>query len=200
MTVPHVIERDSKSAALPLEFIVPTVRAPVGPRATWTSTAFRQSELAHTHLLIASLLCVITTFRPPSSVARRFAQTRRLVRGARATRRSLSLKTDGSTTAHARVVQLATLAGGVDRIAADACILRTFGNGQPNLHRPSRACPHLRELENGYWGMRARTRRRDADAFLSACGCGQCADIEPREQYSSRGGNDLSDRRSTRSG
>jgi hypothetical protein len=51
----------------------------------------------------------------------------------------LSFQTDRSPPADACVVQLTALAGSVDRVAANAGILRALGNGQPGLHGPSRA-------------------------------------------------------------
>src|SRR6266498_279949 len=107
----------------------------------------------------------------------------------------LSLQTDRSASTDARVLQLATLAGSVNRVTADTCILRTLGNGQPNLHRSS---ARARSSASVKWllGVRARTRQRHADAFLPARGCGHVADIEPRGRLFLAGvGNDLSDRR-----
>src|SRR4030095_12538851 len=86
--------------------------------------------------------CVVTTLSPPSSLARRLPMLGAPCVSLEPRVDPQRLEADGSTAADARVVQLATLAGRVDRVTADACILRPLGNGQPNLHRPSARAPH----------------------------------------------------------
>jgi len=89
------------------------------------------------------------------------------------------LQTNRSSSTNARVMEFATLASGVDRVTADAGILRTLGNGQPNLHRPSaraRTSAGVKLL----WGVArssapASGRRAALNARMR-----QCADIEPR--------------------
>src|SRR5204863_6083411 len=56
-------------------------------------------------------------------------------------------QTNRSSSTDARVMEFATLASGVDRVTADACILRRLGNGQPNLHRPSARARKVRGRE-----------------------------------------------------
>jgi hypothetical protein len=50
-------------------------------------------------------------------------------------------ETDGSATTETCVTELTALAGGVDSVAADTCMLGTFGYGQPGLHSSLPACP-----------------------------------------------------------
>jgi len=64
--------------------------------------------------------------------------------------------TNGSSSTNARVMQLTTLAGGVNRVAADTGILCALGNGQPLLHSPSRAGPLANEPEV-LWGVVTRS-------------------------------------------
>src|SRR5207244_1616630 len=89
---------------------------------------------------------------------------------------------DRSTASDARVVQLTTFAGSVDRVAADTRILGTLGNGQPGLHGPSALARALADHESSCDGdLRAEARRRCGRRGAShGRGCRHDASIEPR--------------------
>jgi hypothetical protein len=58
----------------------------------------------------------------------------------------LRLQTDRSPSADARVTQLATLARGVDRVAAQTRVVRGVSDRQPGFHNPSPAQEFPRNL------------------------------------------------------
>src|SRR5437870_4025849 len=74
---------------------------------------------------------------------------------------------DRSPASDARVTKLATLAGGVDRVAAHAGVLRTFGHSQPRLHARLRAHPPVSQTE--LWiGVARSVRARMRAVWLTS--------------------------------
>jgi hypothetical protein len=82
------------------------------------------------------------------------------------------------------MTELATLAGSVDRVAADAGILRAFGHVQPGFHDRLRALATWRAKRTVVDVDLTRVERTDLTSVRSF----QCADasdvagIEPRGQ------------------
>src|SRR5262249_3623521 len=118
------------------------------PRPLWTSTGFRQAELAHMHLLIDASFVLFTVRSLPGRDAPSLSHFLHRAHGVRAMLRSTALDADRSTASDACMLQLATLACSVDRVASHAGVLGALGNGQPGPHGPSVQVRAFADREN----------------------------------------------------